>query len=189
MTTTLRFSIVLAAGLAAGPARAHTGATAAFSLESGFLHPFLGVDHLLAMLAVGLFAAQLGGRAVWQVPLAFVAAMGLGAAAAGAGWVLPGVELGVAWSVVAIAAPVVFALGMPKAAAMALVAVFAAFHGQAHAAELPVGAAMAPYALGFLSATALIHAAGLAAGLYFGGALAPRFAAGLIAAAGLAFVV
>jgi len=158
----------LALMLAAAPAFAHTGAGTVFSFQSGFLHPLGGLDHLLAMFAVGLLAAQLGGRAIWLVPGAFVAMMIAGALMGFAGIEIPGVELGIVVSIVAIALPVAFAFGMPAVLAMAYVGFFALFHGYAHGAELPPGAGTVPYIAGFAAATALIHAAGIAAGVSCG---------------------
>jgi urease accessory protein len=154
--------------LVAGPASAHTGVGTVFSFQSGFLHPLGGLDHLLAMFAVGLLAVQLGGRAIWLVPGAFVVMMMAGALAGFAGIEIPGAELGIVASIIAIALPVAFALGMPAALAMAYVGFFAIFHGYAHGAELPAGADAAPYIAGFAIATALIHAAGVGFGLASG---------------------
>jgi urease accessory protein len=185
------FPSLAVALLLAGPASAHSGAGTIFSFQAGFLHPLGGLDHLLAMFAVGLLAAQLGGRAIWLVPGAFVAMMIAGALAGFSGLEIPGVELAIAVSVAAIALPVAFALGMPAALAMAYVGFFALFHGYAHGAELPIAADAAPYIEGFALATALVHAAGVTAGLAFGsvsagrGGLALRLAAGLVAVAGL----
>jgi hydrogenase/urease accessory protein HupE len=118
----------LAAILVAAPAYAHTGVHLHFSFESGLLHPLTGLDHLLAMFAVGLLAAQLGGRALWLVPGAFVGTMILGALLGFSGTAIPGAELMILLSVIAIALPVAFALGMPVALAMAYVGLFALFH-------------------------------------------------------------
>ena len=171
-----------------GPAFAHTGHGAAFSFSSGFLHPFGGLDHVLAMVAVGLLAAQLGGRALWLVPGTFVTMMALAAAAGVSGMPLPGTEYGILLSIIAISLPVALALGMPVALAMALVGIFAIFHGHAHGAELSAEVAAAPYVAGFALATALIHAAGILFGLTLGrlamGRLALRIAGGAIVLAG-----
>ena len=166
-----------------GVAEAHTGHGATFSFNSGFLHPLGGLDHVLAMIAVGLLAAQLGARALWLVPGTFVTVMVLAAVAGVAGASLPGTEYGILLSIVAISLPVAFALGMPVALAMALVGVFAVFHGHAHGAELPVDATAAPYVAGFALATALIHAAGISFGLLLGRP-ALRTAGGAIVLAG-----
>ena len=173
--------------LTAGPALAHTGAGTAFSFQSGFFHPLGGLDHLLAMFAVGLFAAQLGARAIWLVPGAFVAMMMAGALAGFAAIGIPGVEFGTTISIVAIALPVAVALGMPAALAMTYVGFFALFHGYAHGAELPAQADAAIYVAGFALATALIHAAGIACGRMSArrGRHALRVAGGLVGIIGL----
>ena len=146
-------------------ALAHTGAGAAFGFADGFWHPRGGLDHLLAMFAVGLLAAQLGGRALWLVPGTFVVMMIAGAAVGIGGVPLPGVEYATGLSIVAIALPIAFALGMPVPLAMALVGTFAIFHGHAHGMEIPHDAAVTKYVLGFAMATALIHGAGVLSGL------------------------
>ena len=182
------FSIVALTVGMSGSAFAHAGHEAAFGFWSGFLHPFGGLDHVLAMIAVGLLAAQLGGRALWLVPGTFVTVMALAAMAGVSGLPLPGTEYGILLSIVAISLPVALALGMPVALAMLLVGVFAVFHGHAHGAELPAGATAAPYIAGFALATALIHAAGISLGLALGrlamGLPALRIAGGAIVLAG-----
>lgn len=181
--------------LLAGPAYAHTGTHAGFSFTSGFLHPLGGLDHILAMFAVGLFAAQLGGRAIWLVPSAFVTMMIAGALVGFSGVEVPGVEYGILISIVAIALPVAFAFGMPAPVAMAYVGFFALFHGYAHGAELPTEAEALPYIAGFAIATAIIHAAGVGAGLAFGHVTALkhgyalRLAGAVIALAGVGLAV
>jgi urease accessory protein len=192
----MRKKALIAAALLAvlpGAAHAHTGVGTAFSFSSGFLHPLGGLDHLLAMFAVGLLAAQLGGRAIWLVPATFVSVMVLGALAGIAGLPLLGAEYGILLSVIVIALPVAFALGMPTVAAMALVGVFAVFHGHAHGAEIPIGAHAATYVAGFALATALIHAAGVLLGLSLGrlaaGTPALRLAGGAIVLTGCILAV
>lgn len=149
---------------AASPALAHTG-IAAFSANgfaAGFAHPLFGMDHLLAMLGVGIWATQLGGRAVWLVPAAFVAAMIAGAALALAGAPLPLVEFGIGGSVLAVGVLIAFGARLPLVLAMGLAGLFALFHGHAHGTELPGFAHPATYGLGFVAATALLHAGGFA---------------------------
>jgi urease accessory protein len=182
-------AVVLA--LIGGPAYAHTGGHAIVSLESGFLHPLGGLDHVLAMFAVGLLAAQVGGRARWLVPGAFIAMMIAGALVGLTGTEVPGVEIGILLSVIAIALPVAFVVGMPAAGTMVYVGFFALFHGFAHGAELPVDGEAAPYIAGFALATALIHSAGVLVGVACGkvafgrDAYALRIAGGLVILAGL----
>lgn len=148
--------LVLASGAQAHPL--HAGG----SLFAGFAHPLLGPDHLLAMIAVGAWSAQLGGRARYALPLTFVSIMAVGAALAVNGVALPSVEAGIAASLLALGLLVAFAARLPLAAGMALVAAFALFHGHAHGAELPAMASAATFAAGFAVATALLHGAGIA---------------------------
>lgn len=147
----------------AAPAFAHTGT----GIASGFAHPFLGWDHLLAMLAVGTWGAMLGGRAIWAVPAAFVSAMALGGALAMAGVALPFVEATVFVSVLVLGVFLLARIKMPVWAGMMVVGLFALAHGHAHGAELPLMANAWIYGFGFVTATALIHAIG---------AIATRFA-------------
>lgn len=130
---------------------------------SGFLHPLLGFDHLLAMVTVGLLSAQLGGRAIWTVPTTFVSVMALAGIAGYAGVPLPGVEFGIAISVIVLGAALFSQRKFPEAFAMAFVAVFSVFHGHAHGAELgTVNSTMdvVAYVLGFMTATAGLHVIG-----------------------------
>jgi urease accessory protein len=155
----------LAAGGMAAPAFAHTGVGPVHDLTHGFLHPLGGLDHILAMVAVGLYAAQLGGRSLWLLPATFVGTMILGGVAGYAGAALPMVEQGIGVSVIAMGALIALGLRLPALAAMALVAVFAFVHGHAHGAEGAELASFLPYGAGFVTATALLHAAGIAAAL------------------------
>lgn len=151
--------------LITAPALAHPVHGVGSGLAAGLGHPFVGFDHLLAMVAVGLWAARRGGRALWLAPAAFVGAMTLGGLAGFAGAALPASEHLVAGSVLALG----LLLALPRTAALAagvsLIALFGAFHGFAHASELPVQASAWTYAAGFLIATAALHAAGVLAGL------------------------
>jgi len=144
---------------------AHAGHGNTAGLLHGFMHPIGGLDHVLAMLAVGVFAFVLGGRALLLVPLAFVGMMTVGFLLGANGVDLPFVELGIALSSVAIGGAAALGRPMPVVGAMALVGVFAIFHGHAHGAEMPASAAGFEYALGFIIATALLHLAGIAAAL------------------------
>lgn len=171
MKTALRSLPALAAVtalLAATPALAHPGHDGAVGLSHGFLHPFSGLDHVLAMVAVGLVAARVGGRATLLVPLAFLGMMAVGGALGAAGIALPFVETGIALSVVVLGAALALRPALPVAGAMALVGAFAVFHGHAHGAEMPESATGLAYGLGFIAATALLHAAGLGLGLAAG---------------------
>jgi urease accessory protein len=161
----MRALLVALAGLAIpGTAMAHTGIGAGVSFMHGFSHPILGIDHVLAMLAVGLLAFAMGGRARWSVPAAFLVAMVLAAVAGAQGLPLPLVELGVGVSVVVIGAAVTLGRSLPVSLAVALAGGFALFHGHAHGAEIAVGASSLAYGFGFVFATALLHAAGAGVG-------------------------
>ena len=131
----------------------------------GVLHPLTGLDHILAMVAVGLFAAQLGGRALWLVPASFVATMAAAGLAGMSGVALPMTEVGIAASIVVLGGAIALRLSMPVAAAMALVGFFAMFHGYAHGFETPETASGLLYGLGFVGATALLHGLGIGIGL------------------------
>jgi len=183
----------LATLLALSPslAFAHAGHGEAIGFAHGFWHPVGGLDHVLAMVAVGIFAANLGGRALWAVPATFVALMAAGGAFGMYGVAMPFVEIGIAASVIVLGGAV--ALGWrnwPLGAAMALVGFFAVFHGHAHGAEMPADASAFAYAAGFMLATALLHVAGIGAGIAIGkvGTDAPRLAQGLGAAVAMAGV-
>lgn len=160
----LKAGIAAAILLAATPASAwaHTGVGATQGLVNGFAHPLLGWDHLLAMLAVGIYAAQRGGKAVWLLPVTFVAVMAIGGVLGITGVLVPGVETGIVTSVLVLGALIAFAIRFPVSAGMALVALFAIFHGHAHGNEMPHAASAIGYALGFCTATALLHIAGIA---------------------------
>ena len=165
----------------------HEGHELTWDFSAGFAHPVSGLDHLLAMLAVGLWAAQLGARARWLVPAAFVGVMALGGALGGAGVTMPGLEQGIAASVLVIGLIIAASVRLPIVAGMALVGGFAVFHGVAHGAEMPAAADGLGYGAGFVAATALLHAAGVGLGLLTGkvSACVPRLAGWGIAAAGV----
>jgi len=135
-----------------------------WDFSGGFAHPLNGWDHLLAMVAVGLWAAQLGGRARWLVPAAFVSVMTLGAVLGHGGMSIAGTEQAIAASVLVLGLLVATAARLPLAAGMALTGIFALFHGLAHGAEIPATSAGLSYGLGFVLTTALLHAAGLGLG-------------------------
>jgi urease accessory protein len=133
--------------------------------SSGFLHPLVGLDHVLAMIAVGLYASQLGGRNIWLVPLAFIVAMMLGGQLGYAGFRLPHVEQGIGISIVVMGLAIAAGFELPTAAAMALVGAFALFHGHAHGNEgAGLAASFVPYAAGFVVATTLLHCVGIGTG-------------------------
>jgi len=155
--------LALGAATAATPALAHTGLDLGGGFAVGLAHPFLGFDHVVAMLSVGALAAVAGGRAVWALPLAFMGMMALGGALAMAGVGLPAAEQGIGASLVVFGAMLAVRAGLPVPVATLVVGAFALFHGHAHGAELPATAAESAYAAGFLLATGVLHLAGLAA--------------------------
>jgi len=161
----MRLKLALALSLFPSIAFAHTGVGDAHGLVHGFMHPIGGIDHILAMVAVGVFASVLGGRALYLVPLAFVGMMAAGFLFGIGGVDVPFVELGIALSSVVIGGAAALGKPMPVYAAASLVGVFAIFHGHAHGAEMPVDASGLTYALGFVAATALLHLTGIGAAL------------------------
>lgn len=165
----------------AGPASAHTGLEAGFSLIDGALHPLGGLDHLAAMVAVGIWAALAGGKRIWVWPVAFVLMMLVGGFIGHAGIVPPAVEPAIALSVVVLGLAVAFGLQAPVAMGAMLVGAFALFHGHAHGAEAPA-TGWYGYAAGFATSTALLHVAGIAIGLAIA-RLATRWPAQAIGAA------
>jgi urease accessory protein len=183
-----RTLVVTLALLTPSIALAHVGVGDTSGVAHGFMHPVSGLDHVLAMVAVGMFAAPLGGRALWLVPLAFMTMMALGGTLGIPGVGMPYLELGIG-PVVMLGAALALALAPPLAVAMALAGLFAIFHGMAHGAEMPGTTSALAYGLGFITATAMLHAIGIALGL-----LAARkrrvsqFAGGAMAVAGLSIV-
>ena len=183
---------LVASLLSSDAALAHTGAEHALSFASGFKHPFTGLDHMLAMVAVGLWAGLNGGRALWVWPVAFVGVMVLGGALGISGFAMPMVEAGILASVVVLGLLVLAAAKLPVAAGAILVSAFALLHGHAHGAELPGDAAAITYAAGFAIATAVLHAIGIGVSRMAAsanGRLAVRGAGALVAAAGVALAL
>jgi urease accessory protein len=163
-----RLLLVLLASSFPTLALAHVGMGSAQGLSQGLLHPLSGIDHVLVMVAVGVFAFQVGGRALWFVPLSFVGMMIVGGALGMSGVELPFAEIGIGLSVVVLGLVVALRLDLPVAGAMALVGLFAVFHGHAHGAEMPDTASGLGYGTGFVLATALLHVAGIELGLLIG---------------------
>ncbi|TDL81176.1 HupE/UreJ family protein [Palleronia sediminis] len=158
---------VLFLGLTATPGLAHVPAGSYGSFAAGFTHPLFGLDHLLAMVAVGLWAGLLGGRAVWAVPAAFVVVMVAGFALALGGAALPVVEPMILASTVVLGLAIAFAIRLDLRVCAAIVGVFALFHGFAHGTELG-GAGALRFGAGFVLATVVLHAVGVAAGIAAG---------------------
>ena len=149
----------------AWPVLAHDGAVLPYgSFMAGITHPVLGVDHLLAMVSVGVVSAQIGGRAIWTVPATFVSVMALGGLLGMQDVGLGAIEFGIAFSVLALGGAIAADKRLPVAVAMAAVAVFAVFHGYAHGGEMPQVAEPLRYAAGFLTGTAVLHVTGLVIG-------------------------
>lgn len=173
------------------PVLAHVQNGSAAGLAAGLWHPISGLDHVIAMVAVGIWGAQLGAPAIWLLPVTFPMVMAIGGSLGLMGVPLPGVEIGIALSAVLLGAMVLAEARPPLAAAAALVGLFAIFHGHAHGTELPPGQSGMLYSLGFVVSTGCLHAAGIAIGLVHrwpAGRAALRVAGGAIAAAGLAFL-
>jgi urease accessory protein len=177
--------------LLAEPALAHTAGSTAAGFGAGFLHPLTGFDHLLAMVCVGIWGAELGMPAIWLLPIAFPLIMAFGGALGVVGVPLPAGELLVAISVVVLGALVAWARRMPIAAALAVVAVFAVAHGHAHGSELPGAADPIAFTVGFVMATGLLHLAGIGIGVlarWPRGIAAIRASGLMVALAGCYFV-
>jgi urease accessory protein len=161
-------TLIAAFLLAPAIALAHTGHAETSGLMYGLAHPISGIDHVLAMVAVGLLSAHLEGRALWLVPLSFLAVMVVGGALGMAGIQIPFAEAGIGLSVIVLGLAVAFQFNWPALAATALVGFFAVFHGYVHGAELPATASGLPYAIGFIGATALLQVVGAGFGLLIG---------------------
>ena len=142
-------------------AEAHTFGSQGAGLMAGLTHPFVGLDHLLAMFAVGIWAGQLGGRAVWLIPLTFVSVMAVAATLASFGLLLPLMEPAIACSVLVLGLLIAGSVRLPTSVGGLLVSLFAVFHGYAHGLELPQAASPILYGAGFVLATALLHGLGI----------------------------
>jgi urease accessory protein len=172
------------------PAFAHTGSGSG-GFVGGFLHPVFGPDHVVAMVAVGLWGAFLGPPAIWLLPIVFPLVMAGGGVLGIVGVPLPGVEIGIAISAIVLGLMVALAARPPLWVAAVLVGAFAILHGHAHGAELPPGTDAVAFSVGFVVATGLLHLTGIAFGLlarWPAGRLTVRAAGGAIALAGLAFL-
>jgi urease accessory protein len=184
-------ALAVVLSLAAMPVLAHVQQGQAAGFVTGLSHPVSGLDHVLAMVAVGLWGAQLGAPAIWLLPVTFPLVMALGGFLGLVGIPLPGVEIGVAVSALALGLAVAASWRPPIALAAMLVAVFAVFHGHAHGTELPAGQSGLTYSLGFVVATGLLHLAGIAIGLIHrwpSGRAALRALGAGVAAGGLFFL-
>ena len=185
----LRRAALLAAVPAIALAHEETGQAA--GLLAGLAHPVSGMDHVLAMIAVGLWGAVLGPPAIWVLPVAFPLVMAFGGLMGLLGFPLPGVEIGIAVSAVVLGALVLAEVRPPLWLAALIVAFFAIFHGHAHGRELPEGTSALLYSLGFVVATGLLHAVGIGLGVahrWAAGRRLVQLAGGGVALAGLFFL-
>lgn len=183
------FPLVLAA--ISTPALAHSENGVAIDFWGGFTHPIFGPDHVIAMVAVGLWGAFLGAPAIWLLPVVFPLVMAVGGALGVSGMPLPGVETGIAISAIMLGGMVASAAKPPLWIAAFLVGAFAIFHGHAHGAELPIGADAVAFSMGFVIATGTLHLAGIAFGglsHWPAGRIAVRVAGGVISLLGFAYL-
>lgn len=184
-------AVTLGLMMVAAPAFAHEATGLAGGFLSGLKHPVLGPDHVVAMVAVGLWGAILGSPAIWTLPLVFPLVMALGGALGVLGVPIPAVEVGIAASGLVLGLMVAFWVRAPLWVAAVLVGLFAIFHGHAHGTELPNAANPFAYAIGFVISTGLLHMVGIALGSLTRmpkGNLAIRGAGAVIALAGAAFL-
>ncbi len=177
--------------LAASPAFAHTDTGTTTGFSAGFVHPVGGLDHMLAMIAVGILATQIGGKSLWLVPASFVGMMIIGGFIGMSGIAVPYVELGIVGSVVGLGCLIAAGQKMPTVVAMFLVGLMAVFHGHAHGTEMPVNVSGIEYGIGFVAATGILHIAGIGLSIIvqtIGRKAAPnalRLSGGIIAATGV----
>ena len=191
LTLFLNASIAILVLMAAAPVAAHSGTGLQGGFAAGFAHPFSGADHMLAMIAVGLWGAVLGRPLITVLPMVFPGVMAVGSVLGIAGVRIPPVELGIAISVLVLGSLILGSVRLPVWAACGIVAGFAVFHGYAHGEELPSAADPVGYSVGFVMATGLLHLVGIAIGMIKdrrGGAIALRCAGGLIAGCGVWFL-
>jgi urease accessory protein len=185
------FLALLIVLLSAVPASAHVLEGQAQGFLTGLAHPVSGLDHVVAMIAVGLWGAQLGTPAIWMLPVTFPIVMALGGFLALVGIPVPGVEIGIALSAVLLGLMVAGEAKPPLVMAAALVGVFAIFHGHAHGTELPPAQNGLMYSIGFVIATGALHGVGIAIGVvhqWTVGRIALRVAGVVVAIAGVGFL-
>jgi urease accessory protein len=184
---------VVIAGMLPGLAAAHVGhGDAGSGLWAGILHPIFGLDHVVAMVAVGIWAAQRGAPAIWVLPITFPMVMALGAVLGALGVPIPGTEIWIALSAITWGLIVALSVRPPLPVAGLLVAVFAIFHGYAHGAELPESTNAIAYSVGFVLATGMLHLLGIVLGIakrWAAGATALRFGGVAIALCGVYFLL
>jgi urease accessory protein len=183
--------LVVVVLLCAPAAFAHPQKGEAVGFLTGFRHPISGLDHVLAMVAVGLWGAQLGAPAIWLLPVAFPMVMAFGGMLGLMGVPIPGIEYGIAFSAILLGAAVMFEYRPRLGVAAALVGFFAIFHGHAHGTELPAGQSALLYSVGFVIATGCLHALGIGIGTvhrWGWGQKALRVAGGVVAIGGAFFL-
>ncbi len=176
----------------APPALAHQERGQAAGLLAGLKHPVSGLDHVLAMIAVGLWGAQLGAPAIWVLPVAFPMVMAFGGALGLLGIAIPGIETGIALSAIVLGAMILFEAKPPLWVAALIVGFFAIFHGHAHGTELPAGASGMLYSIGFVVATGCLHGVGIGIGTIHSwkpGRVLLRLGGAAVAIAGVFFLV
>ena len=192
---TINYSIYLSAAavflLWASPSMAHVEQGQAVGFVTGLEHPWSGLDHVLAMIAVGLWGAQLGAPALWLLPVVFPMMMAMGGTLGLMGFPVPGVEVGIAVSAIVLGFMVLAEARLKIHIAAILVGFFAIFHGHAHGTELPAGQSGLLYSMGFVIATGVLHGIGITIGTIHrwpAGKLALRGAGAFIAAMGIFFL-
>jgi urease accessory protein len=191
MRKSYKFAVTIVLSMFAGAVCAHEGAGITGGFISGFMHPVLGWDHVVAMVAVGLWGAFLGNPAIWVLPVIFPLVMAFGGVLGVVGLPIPAVETGIAASAVVLGAMVAFAVRPPIWMAAVIVGAFAIFHGHAHGTELPGAVNPLVYSVGFVIATGLLHLSGIALGLLVRwpvGKIAVQAGGGVIALAGVGFL-
>ncbi|MBK8452891.1 MAG: HupE/UreJ family protein [Thiofilum sp.] len=187
-----RFSLVLLTLMLPSLALAHSGAGDGSGFVSGFLHPLGGLDHVAAMVAVGILGAFMGKPAIWVLPITFPIVMAFGGVLGVLGVPVPGIEIGIAVSSIVLGIMIIMGTKPPLPIAITIVAAFAIFHGYAHGAELPQAANPLAYSAGFVISTGLLHLAGIAFGELIRmphGVKIVRAAGGIIALAGGYFLM
>ena len=190
-TTILKWMLMISAFAAPANTWAHIVAGEAGGFLSGVKHPVSGLDHVLAMIAVGLWGAQLGAPAIWLLPVVFPMVMALGAMMGLLGIPLPGIEIGIALSALVLGTMVMTEKRPPIWIAAVIVGFFAIFHGHAHGTELPAGQSGMLYSMGFVMATGCLHGVGITISLihrWTAGRLILRIAGGTVAVAGMYFL-
>jgi urease accessory protein len=183
--------LIVACVLAPEMAYAHTGSGMSGGFLSGFTHPILGWDHVVAMVAVGMWGAFLGAPAIWLLPIIFPLVMAFGTVLGIAGVPIPGIETGIATSAIVLGLLILLAIRLPLWIACIIVGGFAIFHGYAHGTELPQAANPLAFIIGFVLATGMLHLIGIAFGLLLNwpaGKYVVRTAGGVISLAGIAFL-